>query len=367
MKEKVAQKLRFKRGYGVYVWLAALLAFFLLFQLCKNNMSVMDFFTRYITAPYKQFVGSIMAVLPFSVAEWLCCALVIGCITYVIITIKRIIAAKGHRAEKVFHFALTALCIPLTVYAGFTALWGANYYTQSFESRSGLVAAPVSVQQLYDTTALFAQMANDAAAKTARDENGLFAGKQDEIFAKSKTLYRPLEEEYPFLKGAELGAKPMLLSEVMSIMNYTGFYFPFTGESNINIYEPAAFMPSTIAHEIAHQRGIAPEQTANFLSVRACALSQDVNYQYSGYLLGYVHLSNALYAADYSLWSNVAQSLSPLVVADLEHNRQYWQKYESPVADAVDATYSEFLKSYDQELGSKSYGAVVDLLVAYYA
>ena len=33
---------------------------------------------------------------------------------------------------------------------------------------------------------------------------------------------------------------------------------------------------------------------------------------------------------------------------------------------AADSAYSGFLQSYDQELGSKSYGAVVDLLVAYY-
>lgn len=41
-------------------------------------------------------------------------------------------------------------------------------------------------------------------------------------------------------------------------------------------------------------------------------------------------------------------------------------QFESPVSKAADSAYSGFLQSYDQELGSKSYGAVVDLLVAYY-
>ena len=51
---------------------------------------------------------------------------------------------------------------------------------------------------------------------------------------------------------------------------------------------------------------------------------------------------------------------------DILANNAYWQQFESPVSKAADSAYSGFLQSYDQELGSKSYGAVVDLLVAYY-
>ena len=42
------------------------------------------------------------------------------------------------------------------------------------------------------------------------------------------------------------------------------------------------------------------------------------------------------------------------------------QAVDEGTSKAADSAYSGFLQSYDQELGSKSYGAVVDLLVAYY-
>ena len=71
-----------------------------------------------------------------------------------------------------------------------------------------------------------------------------------------------------------------------------------TGESNVNIDSPACLLPSTVTHELAHQRGIASEQECNFLAVAAATSAEDPAYRYSGYLMGYIHLSNALYRAD---------------------------------------------------------------------
>lgn len=81
-------------------------------------------------------------------------------------------------------------------------------------------------------------------------------------------------------------------------MDFTGFYFPFTGEANLNVDCPASFLPSTIVHEMAHQRGIASEQECNFIAIAVSLASGDPVYRYSGLLMGYVHLGNALYRAD---------------------------------------------------------------------
>ena len=63
-----------------------------------------------------------------------------------------------------------------------------------------------------------------------------------------------------------------------------GFFFPFTGEANLNVDSPECLLPATIAHELAHVRGVAPEQTANFVAILACDTSGDPLYAYSGYL-----------------------------------------------------------------------------------
>ena len=87
-------------------------------------------------------------------------------------------------------------------------------------------------------------------------------------------------------------------------------------------------------------------------------------YVYSGALLAYIYLSNALYEADYAAWQEVNGSLNEQVRADLDYNNAYWASYETKGADAAETVYEAFLSSYDQNLGMKSYGACVDLLVA---
>jgi hypothetical protein len=54
------------------------------------------------------------------------------------------------------------------------------------------------------------------------------------------------------------------------------------------------------------------------------------------------------------------------VMADLQYNSEYWAKYDTKVKDISNTVYEDFLESYGQELGLRSYGACVDLLVNRY-
>ena len=103
--------------------------------------------------------------------------------------------------------------------------------------------------------------------------------------------------------------------------------------------------------------------------VIACLEDGDPDYVYSACLLAMIHLQNALYkSGDTGQWERIRDSYSPQVVHDLEENSGYWAHYrESVVYKATSDTYDAFIKSYDQEMGRKTYGACVDLLVAYYS
>ena len=155
----------------------------------------------------------------------------------------------------------------------------------------------------------------------------------------------------------------MLFSRVMSLLDFTGFFFPLTAEANVNMDFPSSLLPSTVAHELAHQRGVAKEQEANFVAVLACLDYGDPAYVYSAALLAYTHLGNALYNADREAWEKVYRSLDRQVLLDLAANHAYWQQFETPVQKASITVYEGFLQSYDQNMGLKSYGACVDLLV----
>ena len=129
---------------------------------------------------------------------------------------------------------------------------------------------------------------------------------------------------------------------------------------------PAAFLPATVCHELAHQRGVTAEEECNFIGILAAVRSEDAGYRYSGWLTGFGYLSNALYSADREAWQTIRDALPDTVVADLRADNAYWAQFRGVVSKVSDTVYDGFLKSNGDMDGSKSYGVVTDLLVAYF-
>lgn len=273
---------------------------------------------------------------------------------------------RGGFFLQLYRFVITVLSFGAAVYAGFCLLWGVYYYGDDFVTQSGLKQEAISVEQLTLVTDYFARLANTYSEQVPRDADGLCASDRDEILERSAQLYTSVEQVFPCLAGAPLRAKPVRLSRLMSYLDFTGFFFPFTGEANVNTDFPPALFAATVAHELAHQRGVAKEQEANFVAVIASLRSADPDYVYSASLLAYTHLSNALYKADRAAWERISGELSEAVRGDLEAGRIYWQRFQTPVREVSNTVYESFLQSYDQTLGLQSYGACVDLLVNYY-
>ena len=99
------------------------------------------------------------------------------------------------------------------------------------------------------------------------------------------------------------------------------------------------------AAALAEQVGVAAEQEANFVGIRAATTCGDAVYAYSGWLFGYLHLSNAWYSVDPAGASEHYRTLSEPVRADLAANNEYWARWEGPAREAGEKVYTEFLKS----------------------
>ena len=103
----------------------------------------------------------------------------------------------------------------------------------------------------------------------------MFRADKSDIFRRAPDSYGGAEQIFPCLAAPAVRAKPVLLSRLLSYIRYTGFFFPYTAEANLNADSPACLLPSTIAHELAHLRGVAREDEANFCAVVACLESGD--------------------------------------------------------------------------------------------
>ncbi len=359
---RVKKLLKLKR-----FWLAVVsLVWLVLFDMVKGNYAVAGFIENNIAEPYRRFIGRVFGLVPFSVTELLYIlggAIVIAFITKAVYsTIK----GRGKRVLIIADHIFTAAVVVVFVAGLMQLLWGVGYYAQSPVQRLEVTAEPVSVEQLTAVTQLFADKLYETAELVKRDEDGVFAEDVDELIEQGYSVYDNLEAAYPHLEGTGITVKPMAFSFFMSEINYTGFFFALTGEPNVNVNQPAAFIPSTIAHELAHARGIMPEQDCNFVAVLACDYSDNDAYRYSGQLLAYVNLSNALYSADYEAWEKISQGLHPYVVADIIYNNEYWQQYRGAASEIADTIYEGYLQDHGQDEGLKSYGMVTDLLIDWY-
>ena len=241
-----------------------------------------------------------------------------------------------------------------------------NYYADGFQEKSGIYARPVTTEDLDRVTTRFVSLLQETADQVERDAGGVFAVDRDGIFAASTRVYTNISREFPFLARTDRVPKKMVFSRLFSAMNFTGFYSPYTGESSLNVDSPACLLPANIAHELAHQRGIASEQECNFLAIAASLACGDPVYRYSGALMGYIHLGNALYRADRERWEKLRSELPKEVLADLRYHSAYWSQFEGLTATVSKSIYDTALRSYGQSDGIQSYGTVVDLLIAYY-
>ena len=356
---------RFRCAPKRHIWLAITVALLLLFLVGRNSQSAMTWLVDHVTQPFKQGLSAVTYLVPIPLAELLYVGLGLA-LVIALIRLPFVIRKAENRRREAYLRVLSLLCGVLTVVDWFCLAWGINYYADGFQERSGLYAQPVTVEELYRVTALFTEELNDLCDAVPRDDQGLFDVEREDIFQNSTTVYDNLSKEFPFLAREDRVPKKMLCSKLLSAMGFTGYYAGMTGESVLNVDSPACLLPATITHELAHQRGIASEQECNFLAVAASTSCDNVAYQYSGYLMGYIHLSNALYKADRELWTQLRQELAEEVLLDIQYNNVYWQQWESPVDTVSQKVYDTFLKSYGQEDGVQSYGTVVDLLVAYY-
>jgi len=361
-----------------------------LFYALQNSRPAMDWATNYISAPIRGVFALISSIYPFAVMEVVATFAGVFFIYYVVRSI-RVTSRRRGRFKLLCKRFLPVLIIICYVWAMFSWLWLVGYRSTGFAERYGFSNDGVYREDLFAVTQMFAERANELSEQMERDENGRYIADRRQMFADSVYVFDNIAEEFPSLQGRIFQPKSMLYSWLMSITGYSGMYFALTGEAMINTQMPGALMPHTVAHEHAHQLGIFAEEEANFVAILAGISSDNPAFQYAAYMAGLTRLLNALWESDDPTvsgpseeWQLIMNNLSEYVHIDWQESSEFWatrtvantginflDRFLTGVAetasDVVDAIYDGFLVAQGQELGLRSYGAFVDMLVEHYA
>ena len=338
----------------------------LIYLIARLSPTFSDFFNRYISQPLRWLYAKLTNLLPFSLAEGLLLLLPVLLGLLLWHAVRKRTATRRH----MLIYTAEILSVAALLLVIFVWNFGIGYYTSPLNApdKLDLQRTDVSAQQLYDTALILVDQVNAHAAEVEYryDDFSIMPYSRGEMNRKLLAAYEDFCTEYDFMDTFGSRVKPVMLSEAMSYTHITGVYSYFTGEANLNVVFPDYSLPYTAAHELAHQRGIARENEANFIAFLVCIRSDDPYIRYSGYLNLYEYVASALYRADPTLYSDARSRLVSPVRQELRAYSAFFDKYrDSAVSEVSGAINNSYLQLQGTE-GTRSYGLVVDLAVAYY-
>jgi hypothetical protein len=158
--------------------------------------------------------------------------------------------------------------------------------------------------------------------------------------------------------------KLVLLSPLMSYLGIGGIFIPFTCEANVNATLPDWEIPFTAAHELAHQRGFAREEEANYVGYLACRAHPDRDFRYSGTFRAALYALGALAQVDRPSYDALRGTVAAPLNRDLAALAAWHRRYESRLGEVQERVNDAYLKTQGQADGVRSYGRMVDLLLA---
>ena len=326
------------------------------------STEVADFMNSTVSVAVRFFLSLLSSPFPFSLFE----LLIILCPIILVLVIILALRGANDRTEMI-RGTVTFVAVLSLIFTSYIFTLGVGYRTTRLADRIDLETdSDISREELYDTVLRVVEGVNTEARLLDTDGRTYMPYTKDEMSKKLVRAYDLMNREYSLVTNFTSRVKPVRFSTVMSDLGITGIYSFFTGESNINVEYPDYTLPFTAAHELAHQRGIAREDEANFVAFLVCIYSDDAYIRYSGYLNMYEYLASALYRADPDLYGETLELLPPSAIADIRASDEVYLKHkDSPLGRINERLNDAYLKANGTE-GIVSYGYVTRLAIAYY-
>ena len=321
---------------------------------------------RLYTPAYRPLASAgsrLTGIVPVSCAETLLVGALVGAFLYAFWRWRALRAGRWTWTTVLRRDGLRLLATLAVIYVAFLAVWGLNYRRLPLSHLSGLTASPAHARHLHALCDALVSRTNTLRATLEEDDAGVAAlsssltatlNRAQKGFAVAGTRYPELAGDYGAPKGA-------LLSTALSWLGISGIYIPFTAEPHVNTTLPAPALPFTACHEMAHQRGFAREDEANYLGYLACRLHPDADFRYSGTLTATLYAVQALPSDDQT---KLFEQLSSAVHRDLDAMRQWRERYRSIASEVSSRVNDAYLRANGQQDGVLSYGRMVDLMLA---
>ena len=325
--------------------------------LSKNPQIVESYYSVKFYPYISKFLRSIFDNFTFSIGD------ILYIFTLTIIVFK----VFKNRKMKIKKVIIDGLGILSVLYFIFHLFWGLNYYRTPLTQKLNL-KTKYSTEDLIKTTKEIILLTNKVHFDITNDTEKVVSLKLnfEDLKKEINIGYKNISKKYPFLKYYPSNQKKSLFSTPISYMGFSGYFNPFTNETQLNWHTPKNSQPITQAHEQAHQLGFAAENEANFIAFLATNENNNIFIKYSALTFALKHCLNDLFIKDLDSFNYLKSSVNYGVLKDFENRQKKWNYFKNPLEPLFKKIYNKFLNFNNQKLGIKSYSYVVAHIVNYY-
>ena len=321
-----------------------------LIAVLKKNPDVAEAMTRGFSRGYIRVASFITGLVPFvSFTELVVLIIAIVSIVLIVLIIRDLVKI---RPIKALSKLLTIPVMVLTVVAMYSLSCQMAYNRK--EMPLPYYEGDVERTEYVDIYNFFADDLNQCISELEFDEKGDVKGYDLNKATKLvKESYKIVTDDY---FASHYGAvKPMMSSFVYLEFQITGVSFNAFGEANINVMNTKVNLPFTIAHELAHTKGVMREDDANKLAFYVCLNSEHPFLRYSAYCSYFYQIEGMV--TRYYLTDEEKQDLHKIDDAFYKTRSyvyKFWQEHDL-LGDIGDFINDLYLKMSGTKEGTSSY------------
>lgn len=357
--------------YLPFILFSIWITLFIVLYLISLSSSLSEMWTQTFARVNQQWFGPFFNLFPFSLAEWIFGFSVVYLLGSFFKSILLLFKKQWKKTLFKWFKIINILGFTITYYFS-TA--GIAYQRQDLPFT--LYNEDVETTMFDSIIRYFIEDFNATASRLTFDEEGLLVSPYDlnEVNAMLAEEFSTLDEDY--FTSFTTQVKPMMTAWLFTEFNITGVSIAITTEAMVNQLVPWSSIPFTMAHEMAHAKGVMREEDANLVALFITLQSNHDFLRYSGYFSSF---SSVLNLASYTNIPNHRQTLvnelSPTIRMNYQAYGLFWQNYQwlNELARAVNDFYLRILgtdgvSSYDDEAETETIeedGEIIEIIVSF--
>jgi len=337
----------------IYVAIVSV-AIFVVLCLLKTNVDICEWWTKNVSGVFIAISGFFTDWFAFSLFEIFLILSVVWIIITLVTIIKSLVKKDGKNAIKLL---LLLFCFAFIFLDLYNISTGFAYNRKQLNVT--LYEEEVKEEDVYLFAQKYVKKLNELASRLPKDKNGAVVCPYTvkELSDLLDYEYSKLNQEFgDYLTEYSPRAKSSIFSYFMSEMHIVGMFFAPTAEIHVNTHCPSHDIACTVAHEMAHGKGIMREDDANMISYYVMLNSDDdyVLFSVMYSLLNQVLSAVSYYQNSQPQYDALVNSLSLDVLMTSTYANKFWTEHDL-LKEIEEFFNDQYLKLNGVENGTDSY------------